>query len=159
MLKFKTGDKVKIISGGSRGKTGNIEKIFADRGVAIVSGVNIYKKHVKKTVARDGKGGIFDIAKPISLSSLSLLDPKGGGLTRVGFRIKDGKKIRIARKSGAVLDGRAKSVVKKTTEVKTKAVGQVGEKKVAKNKPLISRPKFNIGFGKGALRQKKGGGE
>ena len=103
MNKFKTGDKVKVRSGKDRGREGTIEAIVGgDR--ALVQGVNVYKKHVKKSLTQDGKGGIFDIPRPISLSKLALLDPKTGKPTRVGFKIEGDRKVRIAKKSGQILD-------------------------------------------------------
>ena len=104
MQKLKVGDKVKVLSGKDRGREGNIEVIFPKKGAAIIPGINVYKKHVKKQMARDGKGGIFDIPKPISLSKLAIIDPKTGKTARVGFKIQGGKKLRISKKSKALLD-------------------------------------------------------
>lgn len=102
MRKFRVGDKVKVRSGKDKGREGVIESILKDR--ALVPGVNVYKKHVKKSMTRDNKGGIFDIPRPISLSRLSVLDPKTGKPTRIGFRIEGDKKVRISKVSGNILD-------------------------------------------------------
>jgi len=108
MKKFKVGDKVKIRSGKDKGREGVIESIKGNK--ALVSGINIYKKHVKKALTRDNKGGIFDIPRPIDLSKLSVLDPKTGKPTRVGFRIEGAKgggktkKVRISKTSDTILD-------------------------------------------------------
>lgn len=104
MLKFKVGDKVQVIRGKDKGRKGEIEKIFPKKGTALVPGVNLYKKHVKKNLDPQGKGGIFEIPRPIDLSKLMVLDPKTGKPTRVGFEVKGGKKLRIAKKSGELLD-------------------------------------------------------
>lgn len=102
--KFKAGDKVIIRSGKDKGREGTIESIDSKLDTALIPGVNMYKKHVKKQLTRDGKGGIFDIPRPMALSKLSLVDPKTGKPTRVGFELKNGKKLRIAKKSGVQLD-------------------------------------------------------
>ncbi len=102
MNKFKVGDKVRVRSGKDRGREGSIESIVS--GKALIQGVNVYKKHVKKSLTKDNKGGIFDIPRPIDLSRLSVLDPKTGKPTRVGFRLEGDKKVRISKKSGVMLD-------------------------------------------------------
>jgi large subunit ribosomal protein L24 len=104
MLKYKTGDKVKILSGKDKGREGVIEKMFPKEGRALVPGINVYKRHIKKTVARDGKGGVYDLPRPIGLSKLMVIDPKAGKPTRVGFKVEGGKKLRISKKSGVILD-------------------------------------------------------
>ncbi|OGM33380.1 50S ribosomal protein L24 [Candidatus Woesebacteria bacterium RIFCSPHIGHO2_01_FULL_44_21] len=102
MNKFKVGDKVRVRSGKDRGREGTIEAISSGR--ALIQGINIYKKHVKKSVSRDNKGGIFDIPRPVLLSKLAVLDPKTGKPTRVGFRIEGDRKVRISKRSGVILD-------------------------------------------------------
>jgi large subunit ribosomal protein L24 len=104
MMKFKKGDKVFVRAGKDRGREGEIVEVFPDKRTAIVMGVNMYKKHVKKAVARDGKGGVYDLPRPIHLSKLMLIDPKTKKPTRVGFKIEGGKKLRIAKKSGVIID-------------------------------------------------------
>ena len=104
MLKYKVGDKVIVRNGKDRGREGTIEKIFTRDMTALVQGVNVYKKHVKGALTKDGKGGIFDIPRPILMSKLAVVDPKTKKITRVGFRIEGDKKIRIAKKSGNILD-------------------------------------------------------
>ncbi len=104
MLKYKTGDKVVVISGKDKGREGTIERIYPKKGVAIVSGVNIYKKHIKKALARDGKGGIYEVPRPIDLSKLMIIDPKIGKPTRVAFKVEGGKKLRVSKKSGVIVD-------------------------------------------------------
>ena len=104
MLKYKVGDKVQVRTGKDKGREGTIEKIYAKEMTALVQGVNMYKKHVKAALTKDGKGGVFDIPRPVSLSKLAVIDPKTKKATRVGFRIEGDKKIRIAKKSSNILD-------------------------------------------------------
>lgn len=103
MNKFKVGDQVKVMSGKDRGKEATIEGIVGGKK-ALVQGVNVYKKHVKKQMTQDGKGGIFEIPRAIDLSKLMLIDPKTKKPTRVGFKIEGDRKVRIAKKSGTILD-------------------------------------------------------
>lgn len=104
MLKFKVGDKVRVMSGKDKGREGTIDAISKGGKTALIQGVNVYKKHVKKTMTKDNQGGIFDIPRPIDLSKLSVIDPKTKKPTRVGFKVEGNKKIRISKKSGAFLD-------------------------------------------------------
>jgi large subunit ribosomal protein L24 len=104
MLKFKVGDKVKVMSGKDKGREGNIEKIYPEKKTAVLPGINIYKKHVKKQVAADNKGGIYEIPRSIALSKLMVIDPKTKKPTRVGFKVEGGKKLRISKKTGVILD-------------------------------------------------------
>ncbi|MAI77149.1 MAG: 50S ribosomal protein L24 [Pelagibacteraceae bacterium TMED65] len=104
--KIKKGDSVFILSGKDKGKTGKVLKILkksdtADK--AIVEGVNIVKKHTKQSATQ--KGGIESVEMPLFISKLSLIDPKTSKPSRVGFKfLKDGKKIRFAKKSGETLN-------------------------------------------------------
>jgi len=103
MLKFKTGDKVKVISGKDKGREGTIAKVYPKKEAVVIPGVNIYKKHVKKQLAADGKGGVYELPRPLHWSKVSHLDPKSGKTTRVRFQVKNGKKVRISSKSGLSL--------------------------------------------------------
>ena len=104
MLKFRTGDKVVVTSGKDKGREGTIAKIYPKEELVIIPGVNIYKKHVKKQVAKDGKGGVYELPRPLHWSKVAHLDPKTGKATRIGFELKNGKKIRLSKKSGADVD-------------------------------------------------------
>ena len=104
MLKIKKGDKVVVILGADRGKTGVVERVFPKKGTASVPNVGLYKKHVKAQNARDGKGGVFELFRPIALSKLALVDPKTGKPTRVKFTVSGERKIRVATKSNELLD-------------------------------------------------------
>lgn len=104
MLRIKKGDKVKVIAGADRGKEGTVEVLFPKKGTAFIPGVGLYKKHIKAQVARDGKGGVYEMYRPIAVTKLALVDPKSGKPTRVKFQITGDKKVRIAVKSGQLID-------------------------------------------------------
>lgn len=113
MKKYQKGDQVVVLSGKDKGRTGIIELIYPKRGSAIIPGINMYKKHVKKSVAQDGKGGIYEIPKPIHLSKLAHIDPKTKKPTRVRFETKKGKKVRLSAKSGKEIGKTTKKSKKK----------------------------------------------
>ena len=101
-LKIKKGDKVKVVSGGSKGKVGNVLKVFPKEHKVIVSGVNLVKRHTKPT--QHSEGGIMQKELPIHISNISHIDPKTDEVTKVGYKIlEDGKKVRFAKKSGEVI--------------------------------------------------------
>ena len=102
-MNFKTGDKVVVISGKDKGKEGKITHVLRAENRVVVEGVNIVKKHVK------GKGqtagSINEVEAPIHASNVMIIDPKTKKPTRIGHSVnKDGKKIRVARKSNSSLD-------------------------------------------------------
>ena len=102
MAKFhiRKDDKVIVLAGKDKGKTGKVLKMILDKQRALVEGVNIVKKSTKPS-AKNPQGGIVEMDAPIHISNLSLIDPKSGKPTRVAIRIKeDGSKVRIAKKSG-----------------------------------------------------------
>ncbi len=103
MLKLRKGDMVKITSGKDKGKEGKIEKVFSEKQTAFVPGVNVYKKHVKAAMTADGKGGIFELSRPISFAKISLICPNCKKQTRVGFSVKEGTKVRVCKKCGKVI--------------------------------------------------------
>ncbi|OGD67213.1 50S ribosomal protein L24 [Candidatus Campbellbacteria bacterium RIFOXYC2_FULL_35_25] len=101
-MKIKKNDKVIIISGKDKGKTGKVLKVSPAENKIIVDGVNIRKKHQKPT--RSGqKGQIIDKIFPIQVSNVMLIDPKSGKPTRVGKKLVDGKYVRVAKKSDTVI--------------------------------------------------------
>ena len=101
-MKIKKDDNVIVIAGKDRGKTGKVVRAFPREDKVIVSGVNIRKVH--KRASKSGqKGQIVEKAFPTHISNVSLVDPKDGKATRVGYDTKGEKKIRIARKSGTTL--------------------------------------------------------
>jgi large subunit ribosomal protein L24 len=102
--KIKKGDRVQVLTGRDKGKRGEVLRVMPTESRALVQGVNMVKRHQKQT--RIGEtGGIVAKESPIHLSNLALIDPKTDKPARVGFRVlEDGKKVRVARGSGEVLD-------------------------------------------------------
>lgn len=102
--KIKKGDKVIVLTGKDKGKTGDVLQVFPTDNRVLVSGVNIAKRHTKTQGATEG--GIIDKNLPIHISNVALRDPKSGKPTRVGFKTLDGgKKARVAKRSGEVING------------------------------------------------------
>lgn len=101
-LKLKKGDQVVVITGKDKGKTGEISLVIPADNKVVVSGVNMMTKHKKPT--QFSQGGLEKIEAPIHVSNVALADPKTGKATRVGFKdLKDGKKVRVAKKSGETI--------------------------------------------------------
>lgn len=102
-MKVKKGDKVVVITGRDKGKTGEVLKVIPEEQRAVVQGVNQVTKHRKPS--RASAGGIEKVDSPIHVSNLAHVDPKTDKPTRVGYKtLKDGKKVRFARASGEVID-------------------------------------------------------
>ncbi len=102
-MKMKKGDRVKVITGKDKGKTGEILRMFPEDNRAIVQGVNMIKRHTRAT--QTATGGIIEKEASIHISNLGHIDPKSDKPTRVGYRfLKDGKKVRYAKGSGEVID-------------------------------------------------------
>ena len=101
--KLKKGDKVIVLTGKDKGKEGEISSLNPSTGKAIVAGVNTAVRHTKQS--QNAQGGRVPTDMPIQLSNLALVDPKEGGATRVGFKMEGDKKVRFAKKSGALIDG------------------------------------------------------
>ena len=99
----KTGDKVKVITGKDKGKEGVILKAFPKKDRVIVEGMNMMIKHQKPS-SMNPQGGILETEAPIHVSNVMLIDSKTGEPTRVGFKVEDGKKVRVSKKTGEVLD-------------------------------------------------------
>jgi len=99
--KLKKDDTVKVLTGKERGKTGRILKIDAENGRVLVQGLNLVKKAVRRKSQQD-KGGIIEIEAPIHISNVALV-AKNGQTTKIGYKFEDGKKVRIARKTGEVI--------------------------------------------------------
>lgn len=98
-MKLKKGDTVIVLSGKDKGKTGKIEKVFVKENTVLVTGINMFKRHMKK---RDEKnpGGIIDITKPINASKVSFYDAKTKKPARLGFLLSKGEKTRVNKRSG-----------------------------------------------------------
>jgi large subunit ribosomal protein L24 len=105
--KIKKGDKVIVLTGRDRGRTGEVIEVQPDAGRALVRGVNTVKRHQKQTAQQDG--GIISKEAPVHLSNLALADPKDGKPTRVGFKfVGEGdqrRKVRFSKRSGVEIDG------------------------------------------------------
>lgn len=102
MKKIKKGDTVKILLGKDRGKTGQVERVLTKKDLIFISGVNLYKRHVKKQGTIEG--GIIDIVKPINLSNLSLICPNCKKVTKVNFKMEGKEKVRICKKCRRVIN-------------------------------------------------------
>ena len=99
-LHIKKNDTVVVLAGEDKGKTGKVLKVLVEKNRALVEGVNMVSKSTKPS-AKNPQGGIIKQEAPIHISNLSLVDPKSGKATRVGIKVtEDGKKVRIAKKSG-----------------------------------------------------------
>ncbi len=103
-LKIKKGDRVVVLSGKDKGKHGEVTRAMPKLGKVIVSGVNVATRHVKPSQA-DPQGGLKRVEAPLHVSKVAIADPKTGKPTRVRFETKDGKKVRVAVRSGETIDG------------------------------------------------------
>ncbi|WP_339148345.1 MULTISPECIES: 50S ribosomal protein L24 [unclassified Sutcliffiella] len=102
-MHVKKGDKVVVISGKDKGKQGVILESYPKKDRVLVEGINVIKKHAKPS-QENPQGGIINREAPIHVSNVMPLDPKSGEPTRVGYKVVDGKKVRVASKSGEQLD-------------------------------------------------------
>ena len=101
--KIRKGDNVIVLSGRDRGRRGEVIQVMPDKGRALVRGIHMVKRHQRQTATQDG--GIISKEASVHLSNLAIADPKDGKPTRVGFKIMpDGKKVRVAKRSGAEID-------------------------------------------------------
>ena len=102
--KIKKGDRVIVTTGRDKGKRGEVRQVMPEDGRAIVAGVNLVRRHTRQTAQTEG--GIISKEATIHLSNLAILDPKTSKPTRVGFKVlDDGRKVRVARGSGDLIDG------------------------------------------------------
>jgi large subunit ribosomal protein L24 len=102
--KIKKGDKVVVLAGRDKGRTGEVIQVLPKDGVAKVRGVNMVKRHTRQSANQEG--GIISKEGPIDLSNIAIADPKDGKPTRVGFLVQaDGTKVRVAKRSGEKIDG------------------------------------------------------
>ena len=102
--KIRKGDKVVVLTGRDKGRTGEVIEVRPAADRALVRGINMVKRHQRQTAQQEG--GIISKEAPIHLSNIAIADPKDGKPTRVGFKVQpDGKKIRVAKRSGAEIDG------------------------------------------------------
>ena len=102
-MNFKIGDKVVVIAGKDKGKEGKITKVLRNENKIVIEGVNVVKKHVKPN--GQNAGSIVELEAPINASNAMMIDPKTKQRTRIGHKIdKNGKKVRVAKKSNEVID-------------------------------------------------------
>ena len=101
-FKIKKGDQVVVNTGRDKGRRGEVIEVQRTENRVLVQGCNIVKRHTRPT--QTNPGGIINKEAPLHISNVSLIDPDSGKATRVGYEVKDGKKIRIARASGKALD-------------------------------------------------------
>ena len=101
-MDLKVGDKVIVIAGNDKGKTGTIQKVYPKLNKVVVENVNVRKKH-KKPTQQNQEGSIVEVYAPIDASNVMLLDTKTKKPTRIGHKVVKGKKVRVAKKSGTVL--------------------------------------------------------
>ncbi len=102
--KIRKGDRVVVTVGRDKGKTGEVRQVIPTEDRAIVAGVNLVHRHTRQSAQTEG--GILTKEAPIHLSNLAIADPKTGKATRVGFRVlDDGLKVRVAKRSGDLIDG------------------------------------------------------
>lgn len=99
--KIKKGDRVIVLAGRDKGKQGEVIELRPKENRAVVRGVNVVRRHQKQSAQT--QGGIVSKEAPIDLSNLGVEDPKDGKPTRVGFKVVDGKKVRIAKRSGEII--------------------------------------------------------
>ncbi len=101
--KIKKGDKVIVIAGRDKGRQGEVLSVSPTDNRAVVSGINVVKRHTKQSAAQEG--GIISKSLPIQLSNIAIRDPKDGKPTRIGYKMVGEKKVRFAKRSGEQIDG------------------------------------------------------
>ena len=101
-LKIKKGYQVVVLSGDDKGKTGEVVKSMPKEGKVVVQGVNLVKRHTKPS--QTTPGGIVTKEAPINVSNVAIVDPKSGKASKIGYKEVNGNKVRVARKSGEVID-------------------------------------------------------
>ena len=102
--KIRKGDKVVVLTGRDKGRSGEVVEVRPAEGRAVVRGINMVKRHQRQTMNQEG--GIISKEAPVHLSNLAYADPKDGKPTRVGFKVlDDGRKVRFAKRSGELIDG------------------------------------------------------
>lgn len=103
-FKLKKDDQVIVLTGKDKGKQGKIIQVIREERRVVVDGVNMMSKHIKPS--RGNAGGIQQQPMPLHISNVALVDPQTGKATKVGYKITDGKKVRVAKKSGTVIESK-----------------------------------------------------
>jgi large subunit ribosomal protein L24 len=102
--KIKKGDKVVVLTGRDKGRSGEVLSVDRSEARAFVQGIHLVKRHTRQTAQQEG--GIISKESSIHLSNLAIVDPKSGKPTRIGFKVlDDGRKVRFAKRSGDLIDG------------------------------------------------------
>lgn len=103
-FRIKRGDKVTVVSGSHKGKVGEVVKVLTEKSRVVVSGVNLVKRHTAPSMM--SQGGIIQKEASIHISNVAYLDPKENKATKITYKaLADGKKVRIAKRSGEVIEG------------------------------------------------------
>jgi large subunit ribosomal protein L24 len=102
--KIKKGDRVVVLAGRDKGRQGQVLRVLPKEDRMYVGGINMVQRHTRPTQA-DPQGGIKNKEAAIHVSNVAIVDPKSGAATRVGFKIDGDKKVRVAKKSGEVING------------------------------------------------------
>ena len=102
--KIKKGDNVVVLSGKDKGRTGTVSQVLPKDGKVVVDGINVMARH-RKPSQTNPQGGIDRVPAPMAIAKVAVADPKDGKPTRVRFEERDGKKVRVAVKSGETIDG------------------------------------------------------
>jgi large subunit ribosomal protein L24 len=102
--KIKKGDSVVVLSGKDKGRTGEVTRVIPKEGKVVVAGVNVATRHRKPTQGNP-QGAKEGFEAPMAISNVAVADPKSGQPTRVRFEVRDGKKVRVAVKSGELING------------------------------------------------------
>ena len=103
MQKIRKGDKVVVLTGKDKGRTGEVVQVMPKEDRAVVKGLNLVKRHQRQTQTQEA--GIITKEASIHLSNIAIADPKDGKPTRVGFKVEGDKKVRVAKRSGVSIDG------------------------------------------------------
>ena len=101
-FKIKKGDQVIVTTGRDKGRRGEVMQVLREENRVLVQGCNMVKRHTRPT--QTSPGGIINKEAPLHVSNVAHIDPDSGSATRIGYEVKDGKKIRVARRSGKALD-------------------------------------------------------
>ncbi|MBI2049725.1 50S ribosomal protein L24 [Candidatus Roizmanbacteria bacterium] len=96
-MKIKKGDKIKVMTGKDKGREGKVERVYSKQNKILVSGVNLYKRHIKKS-DQAPQGGVVEVPRPLDIAKIALICPKCGKVTRVSYINEKGKKLRICKK-------------------------------------------------------------
>ena len=103
MNKIRKGDKVVVLAGKDKGRSGDVLQVMPKEDRAVVKGINLVKRHQRQTQTQEA--GIITKEASIHLSNIAIADPKDGKPTRVGFKVEGDKKVRVAKRSGVSIDG------------------------------------------------------